>query len=57
MLPGDYEPNHKYRPWLEKYIGAQHKCWDWDLMHNNYENLKICFVDSDSLLLFSLRWQ
>ena len=56
MLPGDPEPNEKYRPWLEEHIGKQGYNWNWDLCSTDVDILEIYFRREDHATLFELTW-
>lgn len=57
MRPGDLEPNHHYRPWLEEHIGNQGFEWNWDIHSATDNTLAIQFASLEYALLFELTWQ
>jgi len=56
MRPGDTEPNHHYRPWLERVVGKQAVAWEWELHPNSVNDLVIWFLFDEHAILFELTW-
>lgn len=58
MIPGDpREPNDKYRPWLEKYVGMQGIDWNWELTKDDLYSIDVEFTSSEHAMLFNLTFE